>query len=207
MKRFEKETVQGWLHEPSGTLYAAIVLTHGAGSNCEAPFLVAAANGLEGGGYAVLRCDLPFRQAKTNALNAAQQARDREGIRRAAEELRKIFPKMPLVLAGHSYGGRQSTMLAAADPSTADALMLLSYPLHPPGTPEKPRTDHFPAIRMPALFVHGTRDPFGTIAEMEAAIALIPARTQLKPIEKGAHNLPVSAATLLPPWLSAIMNV
>ena len=207
MKRFEKELVQGWLHEPSRAPRAAIVLTHGAGSNCDAPFLVASAKALTEAGYAVLRCDLPFRQAKTNALNAVQQTRDREGVRRAAEELRQMFPKAPLVLAGHSYGGRQSSMLAAEDSSTADGLMLLSYPLHPPRMPEKLRTDHFPALRMPALFVHGTRDPFGTIAEMESAVAIIPARTQLRPIEKGAHNLPPAAAALLPEWLSAIMNL
>jgi predicted alpha/beta-hydrolase family hydrolase len=207
MKRFEKEMVQGWLHEPSSAARAAIVLTHGAGSNCEAPFLVAAAKALADAGYAVLRCDLPFRQTNTNMLNAAQQARDREGIRRASQELRKIFPQTPLVLAGHSYGGRQCSMLAAEDSSNADALMLLSYPLHPPRAPEKLRTDHFPKIGMPALFVHGTRDPFGTVAEMETAIKRIPARTQLKAIEKGAHNLPESAAALLPEWLSAIMNI
>jgi len=206
MKRFEKEMVQGWLHEPPAPPKAAIVLTHGAGSNCEAPFLVAAAKALEEAGYAVLRCDLPFRQANTAALNAAQQSRDREGIRRAGEELRKVFPKTLLVLAGHSYGGRQSSMLAAADPTAGDALMLLSYPLHPPRQPEKLRTEHFPAIRVPALFVHGTRDPFGTIPEMQSAISLITSPTQLKPIEKAPHNLPVAAAALLPGWLSAIMK-
>jgi predicted alpha/beta-hydrolase family hydrolase len=207
MKRFEKEKVQGWLHEPSGAPRAAIVLTHGAGSDCDAPFLVAAAKSLAEAGYAVLRYDLPFRQAKTNALNAAQQARDREGIRRAAEELRKLFPRKPLVLAGHSYGGRQSSMLAAEDRSTGDGLMLLSYPLHPPRMPEKLRTDHFKEIRVPALFVHGTRDPFGTVQEMEVAVSLISAPTRLVPVEKGAHNLPPSAAALLPEWLSAIMNI
>lgn len=206
MKRFEKEMVRGWMQEPSGAARAAIVLTHGAGSNCEAPFLVAAAKALAEAGYAVLRCDLPFRQTNTNMLNAAQQARDRAGIHRAADELRKMFPRVPLVLAGHSYGGRQCSMLAAEDSSAADALMLLSYPLHPPRAPEKIRTDHFPKIRMPALFVHGTRDPFGTVAEMETAIKLIPAPTLLKAIDKGAHNLPESAAALLPGWLSTIIK-
>ncbi len=207
MKRFEKEKVQGWLHEPSDAPRAAIALTHGAGSDCDAPFLVAAAENLAEAGYAVLRYDLPFRQAKTNALNAAQQARDREGVRRAAEALRELFPRKPLVLAGHSYGGRQSSMVAAEGRSTGDGLMLLSYPLHPPRMPDKLRTDHFKEIGVPTLFVHGTRDPFGTIKEMETAVALISAPTRLMPIEKGAHNLPPSAAALLPEWLSAIMNI
>jgi hypothetical protein len=205
--RFEKELVQGWMHAPSGTPRAAIALTHGAGSDCDAPFLLAAAKSLAEAGYAVLRYDLPFRQGKTRALNAAQQARDREGIRRVVEELRKLFPKKPVVLAGQSYGGRQSSMLAAEERSAADGLMLLSYPLHAPGMPEKLRTDHFKQIRVPALFVHGTRDPFGTIGEMETAVALISSPTRLMPVEKSAHSLPPSAAALLPDWLSAIMNM
>jgi hypothetical protein len=207
VKRFESESVVGWLHEPSGTPRGAVVLTHGAGAGSDAPFLVASAQALAESGFAVLRYDLPFRQNGSGALNAAQQARDRDGIRRAAKEMRTLFPQMRLALAGHSYGGRQSSMVAAEDPSAADALMLLSYPLHPPRAPEKLRTEHFATLRTPALFVHGTRDPFGTVQEMETAIALIPARTQLKPIEKGAHNLPLACAALLPEWLSAIMKI
>ncbi len=72
----------------------------------------------------------------------------------------------PVILGGHSYGGRQSTMLAAEEPGLVEALLLLSYPLHPPGKPAQPRTAHFPALRTPALFVHGTKDPFGTIEEL-----------------------------------------
>lgn len=198
--------VRAWLHEPSGAVRAAVVLSHGAGSGADAPFLVAAADSLAAGGFAVLRCDLPFRQSRTATLNAAQQARDREGIRRAAAELQKIVPKTPVVLAGHSYGGRQSSMLAASEPAVAEALLLLSYPLHPPRTPEKLRTEHLTQLRMPALFVHGTRDPFGTIDEMKAAISLIPSQTRLEPVEKGGHNLPVEAAARLPEWLSAILE-
>ena len=89
-------------------------------------------------------------------------------------------------------------MLSAEDPAIAGALLLLSYPLHPPRQHEKPRTDHFPALRTPALFVHGTRDPFGTIAEMEAALRLIPAKTTLLPVEGAAHGLPPPIAASLP---------
>jgi uncharacterized protein len=207
VKRFEKETVAGWLHEPAGSLRATVVLTHGAGASSDAPFLVASAQALAEWGFAVLRYDLPFRQSGSGVLNAAQQGRDRDGIRRAAKEMRELFPLAPLALAGHSYGGRQSSLVAAEDPSVADALMLLSYPLHPPRAPEKLRTEHFTTLRTPALFIHGTRDPFGTVAEMETAIGPIPALKQLKPIEKGAHNLPLACAALLPEWLSAIMKI
>ena len=208
MKRFEKDPVRGWLHDVPWPR-AAIALTHGAGSSCEAPFLVAVAEALESEGYAVLRYDLPFRQERAHGsgpMNASLQARDREGIVCAASELRSAYSGAKIVLAGHSYGGRQSSMVAASDPSRADVLLLLSYPLHPPRTPQKLRTEHLPSLHTPCLFVHGTRDPFGTIEEMEQALKLIPAKTMLQTIPGGAHNLPEKAATLLPAWLSAMMD-
>lgn len=80
-------------------------------------------------------------------------------------------------------------MLASEDPAVADALLLLSYPLHPPGKPAQLRTGHFPAIRTPALFVHGSRDPFGSPEEMRTAVDSIPARHELRILEKAAHEL------------------
>ncbi|HTR66165.1 MAG TPA: alpha/beta family hydrolase, partial [Terriglobales bacterium] len=92
-------------------------------------------------------------------------------------------------LGGHSYGGRQATMLCAEAPELADGLLLLSYPLHPPRKPEQLRTQHFPALRTPALFVHGTRDPFGSIEEMQSALKLVPGRTVLVRVEGAGHDL------------------
>ena len=165
------------------------MLTHGAGANSSAPLLVAVANKFCDAGYLVLRCDLPFRQRRPFGPPApAAAAQDRAGLREAAEYLR-THVSGKVMLGGHSYGGRQATMLAAEQPGVADALLLLSYPLHPPNKPEKARTQHFPALRTPALFVHGTKDPFGTIAEMEAALALIPAPTRLIVIDRAGHDL------------------
>ena len=80
-------------------------------------------------------------------------------------------------------------MLTADDPDLATGLLLLSYPLHPPRKPEQLRIQHLPNLRTPALFIHGTRDPFGSIAEMEDALKLIPARTRLFPVEGAGHDL------------------
>ena len=80
-------------------------------------------------------------------------------------------------------------MLAASQPGLVDALLLLSYPLHPPTAPSQLRTAHFPDLRAPTLFIHGTRDGFGVIDEMKAALKLIPARTQLVPVEGAGHEL------------------
>jgi predicted alpha/beta-hydrolase family hydrolase len=80
-------------------------------------------------------------------------------------------------------------MLAAEDPSVAEGLLLLSYPLHPPNKPGQLRTAHFSELRRPALFVQGTKDPFGTIEEVRAALDLIRARTMLLEVAGGGHDL------------------
>jgi hypothetical protein len=80
-------------------------------------------------------------------------------------------------------------MLAADEPEIAAALLLLSYPLHQPGKPAQLRTQHFPRMRVPAMFVHGTDDPFGSTAEVQMAVAAIPARTRIISIEKAGHDL------------------
>jgi len=94
-----------------------------------------------------------------------------------------------LFLAGHSYGGRQSSILCSEEPELVAGLLLLSYPLHPPRKPEQQRTQHLPNLRTPTLFVHGTRDPFGSIAEIEQALKMIPTRTKLLPVEGAGHDL------------------
>jgi uncharacterized protein len=210
-QRLEGELVRGWLHQPEGAPpdgvpKAAIALFHGAGSNCESPLLVAVAEAFREAGWLAFRGDLPYRQQRPAGPPLGSSKQDREGIRRAAEELRVLAPGVRLCIGGHSYGGRQCSMLSAEDPTVAAALLLLSYPLHPPRQPAKPRTEHFIKLRVPALFVHGTRDPFGTIAELETATRLIPAKTALLPVEGAPHGLPPSIAASLPDRLQAIME-
>ncbi len=204
-KYFESVLVKGWLHEPSGEPRAAMALFHGAGSNCESVLMVAVAEAFCAAGYLVLRGDLPFRQQ--GSPPRGKSPLDRDGIRRAAEELRRLAPGVRLCLAGHSYGGRQCSMLAAEDALVADALLLQSYPLHPPRKREDLRTAHFSELRTPALFVHGTRDPFGSIAEMEAALPAIPGFHALIAVEGEGHGLKPSIAASLPPALSAMMKL
>jgi hypothetical protein len=86
-------------------------------------------------------------------------------------------------------------MLAATEPGLADRLLLLSYPLHPPKKPEQLRTAHLPKLRTPALFVHGSRDGMGMVAEMREAMELIPAQTELVIVEGAGHEL-ASARTV-----------
>lgn len=115
-------------------------------------------------------------------------ARDRQGLQRALEFVgKKAAGKV--FLGGHSYGGRQATMLAADNPGLADGLLLLSYPLHPPRKPTELRTAHFPRLHTRCLFVHGSRDPFGLLDEMNSALKLIPSETRLMEVEGAGHDL------------------
>jgi predicted alpha/beta-hydrolase family hydrolase len=181
--------VRGFLHVPEAASGDGLVLTHGAGSNCQSPLLRALAEAFCEAGITVLRCDLPFRQLRLHGPPMRGSAeRDQQGLRRAVEAIRQIVPGR-VFLGGHSYGGRQATLLAASEPGVVDGLLLLSYPLHPPKRPTELRTPHFPKLETPALFLSGTRDGFGTIEELTAALKFIPARTRLVAIEGAGHEL------------------
>jgi predicted alpha/beta-hydrolase family hydrolase len=182
-----KPSVRGFLHLAEKPEHG-LVLTHGAGSNCNSPLLTALADSLCAKGITVLRCDLPFRQSRPHGPPLRTAEQDQEGLRQAVHALRSVVSGQ-IFLGGHSYGGRMATMLAARDSSVADSLLLLSYPLHPPRKPQQLRTAHFPKLNVPSLFVHGTRDPFGSLEEMEAAIKLIAAKTKLVPLDGAGHEL------------------
>ena len=165
------------------------MLTHGAGSNSRAPLLIALAEAFAAAGVTVLCCDLPYRQSRAfGPPRPGDAARDREGLKNAIAALRRMVPRR-LFLGGHSYGGRQSTMLCADEPGLVEGLLLLSYPLHPPRKPEQLRIQHLPRLQTPSLFVHGTRDPFGLPEEMDSALSLVPAKTRLLRIEGAGHDL------------------
>jgi uncharacterized protein len=185
--------VRGFLHRPANPNGGGLVLTHGAGSNCQAPLLVALAETLAPAGYIVLRCDLPYRQDRPYGPPGPGEAkRDRAGLKNAIAAVKGLATGR-LFVGGHSYGGRQASMLCAERPENAPeeaaGLLLLSYPLHPPRKPEQLRTQHFFNLRTPTLFVHGTSDPFGSIAEIERALKLIPAKTRLLTVEAAGHDL------------------
>lgn len=181
--------VRGFLHAPAEENGDAMVLTHGAGADAKSSLLVGMAEALAANGFVALRFDLPFRQERPHGPPSFGSAkRDREGIRLAIAAMRKRVGGR-LYVGGHSYGGRQATMLLAEEPQLADGLLLLSYPLHPPRKPQELRSAHFPKLRTPALFAHGTRDPFGSILEMRAAVDLIPARHAIFEIENAGHDL------------------
>jgi uncharacterized protein len=206
-KFFETDAVKGWLHEPETPAGDALAITHGAGSNCDAPLLQSMATEFAAAGYLVLRFDLPYRRARPHGPPfPVQAAQDREGIRQAIGALRKLVSGR-VFSGGHSYGGRQSSMAAAEDSRLADGLLLLSYPLHPPRKPQQLRTEHFVKLHTPGLFCHGTRDPFGSVEEMSQALTAIPGRTELMIVEGAPHGLRANlAGAILEQWTRFIAS-
>ena len=175
------DLVRGFVHHPTVESDLSIVLAHGAGSDCNSKLLVAVCTAFAEAGVTAMRIDLPFRIAGDKMPR--NQERDRAGIQAAAEYAKRGGR---VIIGGHSYGGRMASILATEAPDVADRLLLLSYPLHPPRNPEQMRTAHFPVLPPHTLFVHGTRDPFGSPEEMRASI---PSHAQLMLIEKAGHEL------------------
>ena len=181
--------VRGMLHRAADSSGDFLVLTHGASGNANTALLLALAHEFASVGVSVLRCDLPYRQRRPHGPPSPATAKeDQEGLGRAVALMKHQFTGRAF-LGGSSYGGRQATILVSLHTRLVDGLLLLSYPLHPPGKPSLLRTAHFSQLQTPSLFVSGTKDAFGSIAELETAITLIPARTALVEIDGASHGL------------------
>ena len=186
----DHDGIQGILHPPvSEAKGTGVVLTHGAGADYRTPLLTAMAEQMAGHGFHVLRCNLAFRQRRrTGPPHPSKSEEDRFSLIQAAAFMRKHTPER-VIIGGHSYGGRQATMVAAENRTVADHLLLFSYPLHPPAKPAQLRTAHFAKLKVPGTFIHGSADSFGTPAEMAEALQLIPAKTKLAIVQGGGHDL------------------
>jgi len=182
------DQIAGIAHEPTGKPTGVVVLTHGAGGSRESPLLTKICDEWAHRGWLAVRYNLPYRQRRPKGPPSGSAAKDQAGVVDAIE-LAHSLTKGPVIAGGHSYGGRMTSMVIAEGAATVDVLTLFSYPLHPPGKPERARTDHLPRITVPTVFTHGTADPFGSIAELRAATPLIPATTRVLPIEGAGHDL------------------
>jgi uncharacterized protein len=190
------EAIAGVAHEPErdppGGPKGIVVLTHGAGGSRESPLLQRLCDEWARRGWLAVRYNLPYRRRRPKGPPSGSAATDRAGIVEAIALCRDLADG-PLIAGGHSYGGRQTSMVVAGCVESAaqlvDVLTLFSYPVHPPGKPERTRTEHLPDIAVPTVFTHGTSDPFGTLDEVRAAAALIPAPTEIVEITGARHDL------------------
>ncbi len=182
------DQIAGIAHEPPGTPAGVVVLTHGAGGSRESPLLQRICDEWARRGWLAVRYNLPYRRRRPKGPPSGSAGTDRAGIVEAIDVCRGLA-EGPLIAGGHSYGGRQTSMVVASAEATVDLLMLFSYPVHPPGKPERTRTEHLPDITVPTVFTHGTSDPFGTPAELRDAAALISAPTEIVEITGARHDL------------------
>ena len=166
------------------------VLAHGAGAGQNSPFIVSFARGLAARGIDVLT----FNFLYTEQQRRMPDRRDKleAFYRTAIAAAREHFGRDAVFIGGKSMGGRIATHLAADDDASKlgiAGVVLLGYPLHPPGKPEQLRTAHLPRIRVPMLIVQGERDPFGTPDELRPILDKMTARVTLHVVENGDHSL------------------
>jgi predicted alpha/beta-hydrolase family hydrolase len=182
------DAIAGVGHEPDGQPSGAVVLTHGAGGSRESALLKKICDEWARRGWLAVRYNLPYRRRRPKGPPSGSAATDQAGVVEAIELVRPMVDG-PVIAGGHSYGGRMTSMVVADGTALVDALTLFSYPLHPPGKPERLRTEHLPRIAAPTVFTHGTSDPFGSIDELRAAAALIPASTEVVEVTGARHDL------------------
>jgi predicted alpha/beta-hydrolase family hydrolase len=179
----------------------AVLLAHGAGADMHAPALTTVADALAAAKIPALRFNFPYTTAGRRSPDRAPVLA--AAVRAAADELarRAKLPPERLVLGGRSMGGRYCSLVAgdADDPLPALGLVLLGYPLHPPGKPDQLRVEHFPRLRMPCLFVSGTRDAFGRQDELRAQARAVPGPVTWHWIESADHGFkPLKASGISP---------
>jgi predicted alpha/beta-hydrolase family hydrolase len=168
----------------------AVLLAHGAGADMNAATLTTVADALAAAGVPSLRFNFPYRAAGRRAPDRPPVLE--AAVREAAAELARLtkLPVERLVLGGRSMGGRICSIVAADadEPIAALGLVLLGYPLHPPGHPEKLRIEHFPGMHSPVLFVSGTRDAFGTPQELKRYAKKVKGPAAFHWVETGDHG-------------------
>lgn len=181
-----------------------LVYAPGAGSNVHDPFGRYACRALTGHGIATVRFQFPYQEAGRSRPDPPATL---EATWRAVIEFARLRPGR-IIVSGRSMGGRVGS-IAVAGGMHADAIALFAYPLHPPGSPEKVRTEHFPRLSVPVLFCSGTRDPFGTPDELRDATATLQDAT-LHLLEEADHGFSVRKAggrTREDVWAEAVTAV
>jgi uncharacterized protein len=173
------------LVDGDGSDGVTLVLGHGAGAAMDHPFMEHVAQGLARRGHRVVRFNFPYMQAGRKAPDRAETL---EACFRAVADA--VAGDGPLVLGGKSMGGRIASQVAAGG-SPCDGLVFLGYPLHPPGKPERLRDAHLREIRVPMLFVEGTRDPFCPLETLDRVKERFVAPTTIRVIEDGDHSFRV----------------
>jgi len=173
---------------PSDRTLAGLILAHGAGGGQTSAFMVRAGRELASRGITVATFDFPYMAAGRSAPDKPAVLEEHWRAIIADVRGREEFQQLPLVIGGKSMGGRIASQVAAAGLEGVAGLVYFGYPLHPPGRPEQRRDAHLPAIRIPMLFIQGTRDQFGTSEDIRALLPRLDRRAELVEIADGDHS-------------------
>jgi predicted alpha/beta-hydrolase family hydrolase len=172
---------------------ATLILAHGAGAPQQHPFMVAFAHALSDRGLDVLTFNFLYAEQRRRVPDRMPQliACYRAAIDAARTEVASARER--LFIGGKSMGGRAATHVAADDAALAlDGIVLLGYPLHPPGRPDQRRDAHLPSVGRPMLFVQGTRDTFGTPSELKPILASLSPWPTLHHVDGGDHSFKIA---------------
>jgi predicted alpha/beta-hydrolase family hydrolase len=167
---------------------ATIAIAHGAGAGMDHPFLVGFAEAMNAEGVATLRFNFPYLEAGKRSTDRAPVAID--AWRAAMDAATERSDGRPVWASGKSFGGRMASM-AVAEGMPAAGLVFLGYPLHPPGKPERMRDEHLDAIRVPMLFLQGTRDPFAAVDLLNRVVARLGPRASIEWFHDADHSFNV----------------
>jgi predicted alpha/beta-hydrolase family hydrolase len=189
----EKARVSGLLQVPQKAR-ACYVLAHGAGAGMSHPFMAAIAEGLAERGIATLRYQFPYMEQGRKRPDTPKLAQ--ATVRAAVAEASHLLPELALVAGGKSFGGRMTSQAQAESPlSGVRGLVFLGFPLHAPGRPSDERGAHLFDIKIPTLFLQGTRDALATTQFLESLVQRLGKRATLKLFQDADHSFHVPAKT------------
>src|SRR5438093_806608 len=189
----DAQRVSGLLQAPPASR-ACYVLAHGAGAGMAHPFMAAIANGLAERGIATLRYQFPYMEQGSKRPDTPKLAQ--AAVRAAVLEASRLVPGLALFAGGKSFGGRMTSQAQAASPLPGvRGLVFLGFPLHPPGQPSEERAKHLSDVRIPMLFLQGTRDDFAHLPLLESLCKQLGARATLKLFQDADHSFHVPART------------
>ena len=172
--------------------HAACALAHGAGAGMGHPFMARAAAALAARGTATLRYQFPYMERGSKRPDVPKVAH--AAVRAAAAEAARLWPGLPLIAAGKSFGGRMSSQAQSAAPMPGVVgLLFFGFPLHPAAKPSIERAQHLAAIRVPMLFVQGTRDEMADVSLIESTVGALGRHARLHWVQDGDHSLKVPA--------------
>jgi len=169
---------------------ALLVLAHGAGAGMRHAFLEKIAQALGERGVATFRYEFAYMEQRKGRPDPPAVAEAR--VRAAVQEAARVAPGLPIFAGGKSFGGRMTSQAQASEPLPGvRGLVFLGFPLHPPGRPGTARADHLAAVRIPMLFLQGTRDDFAGLDLLRPVVARLGERATLHLVEGGDHSFKV----------------